>query len=58
MTDTNTKSVSANLLTWAMIVGAAALFFEVTVSSLNPVPVHTATVQTMTVAHPDRLARN
>jgi hypothetical protein len=58
MTDSNTKTVSANLLTWAAIVGAAALFFEVTVSSLNPVPAQTATVHTITVAHPDRLARN
>ena len=54
-----TRDPDLNVLTWAAIVGAAALFFEVTVSSLNPVPAQTATkVQTITVAHPDRLARN
>ncbi len=59
MTDNTTRTVSANLLTWAAIAGAAALFFEVTVASLNPAPApHTAAVQTITVAHPDRLARN
>ncbi|HEY4943151.1 MAG TPA: hypothetical protein VII56_17100 [Rhizomicrobium sp.] len=59
MTDENTKSVSANVLTWAMIAGAALLFLEVTWSSAQPVPAQNATVQTISVAaHPDRLARN
>ncbi len=59
MTNENTKSVSANALTWAMIAGAALLFLEVTLSSVTPVPAHTPTVQTISVAaHPDRLARN
>ena len=41
------------------IAGAALMFLEVTVSSLTPVPAHTASVQTITApAHPDRLARN
>ncbi len=57
MTNENTRRTGSHVLTWAMIVGAAALFFEVTVSSLNPVPAHTATVQTVT-APADRLARN
>ena len=59
MTDTNTKSFGANALTWAMIAGTALLFLEITFSSMQPaVPAHPATVQTVTVAHPDRLARN
>ena len=59
MTDENTKSVSANVLTWAMIVGAALLFLEVTWSSAQPVPAHTATVQTITLAaHPVSPARS
>ena len=59
MTNENTRSLRTGILTWAMIAGAALMFLEVTVSSLTPVPVHTATVQTITVAaHPDRLARN
>jgi hypothetical protein len=59
MTNENTKSLGTSFLTWAMIAGAALMFLEVTVSSLTPVPAHTATVQTITApAHPDRLARN
>ena len=57
MTDSDTKSIGSHALTWTMIIGAAALFFEVTVASLQPVPAHTATVQTVTVPS-DRLARN
>ncbi len=57
MTDENTKSLGSTFLTWAMIAGAALMFLEVTVSSLTPVPVRTASVQTITApTHPDRLA--
>jgi hypothetical protein len=58
MTNENTKSLGTNLLTWTMIAGAALMFLEITVSSLTPVPAHTATAQTITIAHPDRVARN
>jgi hypothetical protein len=59
MTDVNTKGLGSNLLTWAMIAGAALLFLEVTLSSVQPAPARTTAVQTVTVAaHPDRLARN
>ena len=59
MTNETTKSLGSGALTLAMIAGAALMFFEVTVSSLQPVPAHTATVQTITApSHPDRLARN
>ncbi len=57
MTNETTRRTGSHLLTWAMIVGAAALFFEITVASMNPVPAHTATVQTVTVPA-ERLARN
>ncbi len=57
MSNETIKSTGSHMLTWAMIVGAAALFVEITVASMNPVPEHTATVQTVTV-QPERLARN
>ena len=57
MTNEDTRSTGSHMLTWAMIAGAALLFLEVTVASLQPVPAHTATVQTVTVPA-DRLARN
>ena len=50
MTNENTRSTGSHFLTWAMIAGAALLFLEVTVASLQPVPAHTAQVQTISVA--------
>ena len=57
MTNEYTRSTGSHFLTWAMIAGAALLFLEVTVSSLQPVPTHAATVQTVTVPS-DRVAKN
>ena len=59
MTNENTRSTGSHFLTWAMIAGAALLFLEVTVASLQPVPAHTAQVQTISVAaNSDRPAHN
>lgn len=59
MTNVERKSFGSSVFTWAMIAGAALLLMEVTLSSLQPVAPHLATVQTLTVAgHTDRLARN
>ena len=57
MTNEYTRSTGSHFLNWAMIAGAALLFLEVTVSSLQPVPTHAATVQTVTVPS-DRVAKN
>jgi hypothetical protein len=58
MSDENTKSFGSTALTWAMIAGAALLFLEITLSSAQPVPARSATVQTVTVARADHAAHS
>ncbi|HXC54718.1 MAG TPA: hypothetical protein VNU97_05450 [Rhizomicrobium sp.] len=60
MTNEDTETYGAKVLTWAMIAGAALLFLEVTWSSVGALPQHSvAAPQTATVqVQQDRLARN
>jgi hypothetical protein len=60
-TDNETEGLGTRVLTWALIVGAALMLAEVTLSPAQPVSTKTATVQTVSVAsvaHHDRFARN
>ena len=59
-TESEAEGLGTRLLTWAMIVGAALLLMEVTLSPAQPVT-KTATVQTVSVAsvaQHNRLAQN
>jgi hypothetical protein len=59
-TEHETEGLGTRLLTWAMIVGAALMLVEVTLTPAQPVT-KTATVQTVSVAAAalhDRLAQN
>jgi hypothetical protein len=58
MSDENTNTFGSTALTWAMIAGAALLFFEITLSSAQPAAERSATVQTVTVARADLPAHN
>jgi hypothetical protein len=51
MQETETEGFGARVLTWALIVGAALMFAEITWTAT--VPAKTATVQTVTVAAAD-----
>jgi hypothetical protein len=60
MSNTESEGLGTRLLTWAIIVGAALMLVEVTLSPAQPVT-KTATVQTVSVAsvaQHNRLARN
>jgi hypothetical protein len=56
MENYETDNVGARVLTWALIVGAALLFAEVTWTSTTPAK--TATVNTVTVAAVEHPARS